>query len=127
MESLIDLSVVQKLKAVGADQDVSLPRIAVIGKQSSGKSSVVEMATGVALPRNSGLCTRCPMDVSTNPKPDIDWECEIKLLFKTDCDGKVMKSPITIPFKTLSKDQKDEMAESINTAQIALLNGSAEV
>ena len=36
------------------EQDLALPAIAVIGDQSSGKSSVLEALSGVALPRGSG-------------------------------------------------------------------------
>ena len=34
------------------------PQIAVMGDQSSGKSSVLEALSGVPLPRGSGLTTR---------------------------------------------------------------------
>lgn len=36
------------------EKDLALPAIAVIGDQSSGKSSVLEALSGVALPRGSG-------------------------------------------------------------------------
>lgn len=39
---------------IGVDKDVDLPSIAVVGDQSSGKSSVLEALSGVALPRGSG-------------------------------------------------------------------------
>uniref|UniRef100_A0A3Q0R860 Dynamin N-terminal domain-containing protein n=1 Tax=Amphilophus citrinellus TaxID=61819 RepID=A0A3Q0R860_AMPCI len=35
-------------------KDLALPAISVIGDQSSGKSSVLEALSGVALPRGSG-------------------------------------------------------------------------
>ncbi len=39
-------------KMVGVDdQDLDLPGIAVIGGQSAGKSSVVELLSGISLPR----------------------------------------------------------------------------
>lgn len=42
------------LRALGIEKDLSLPAIAVIGDQSSGKSSVLEALSGVALPRGNG-------------------------------------------------------------------------
>jgi dynamin 1-like protein len=42
--------------------DPNLPRIAVIGAQSSGKSSVLESIVGIDfLPRGTGIVTRCPL------------------------------------------------------------------
>eukprot|EP00672_Neobodo_designis_P019623 CAMPEP_0174843930 /NCGR_PEP_ID=MMETSP1114-20130205/10813_1 /TAXON_ID=312471 /ORGANISM="Neobodo designis, Strain CCAP 1951/1" /LENGTH=800 /DNA_ID=CAMNT_0016078161 /DNA_START=55 /DNA_END=2455 /DNA_ORIENTATION=+ len=42
--------------------DLDLPQIAVVGSQSSGKSSVLESVVGRDfLPRGSGIVTRCPL------------------------------------------------------------------
>jgi GTP-binding protein EngB required for normal cell division len=49
---IIDL--IDRLRFLGVDQDVSLPSIVVVGDQSSGKSSVLEALSGVQLPRGSG-------------------------------------------------------------------------
>ena len=35
----------------------------VVGKQSSGKSSVLESLTGIELPRSDGTCTRNVFEV----------------------------------------------------------------
>ncbi|XP_063068468.1 interferon-induced GTP-binding protein Mx-like isoform X2 [Engraulis encrasicolus] len=59
VRSRIDL--VNSLMSLGVEQDLSLPAIAVIGDQSSGKSSVLEALSGVALPRGTGIVTRCPL------------------------------------------------------------------
>ncbi|KAH8799202.1 P-loop containing nucleoside triphosphate hydrolase protein [Flagelloscypha sp. PMI_526] len=40
---------------------LSIPSVAVIGNQSSGKSSLIESICGISVPRESGTCTRCPM------------------------------------------------------------------
>ncbi len=40
-----------------------LPAIAVIGDRNSGKSSVLEALSGVALPRDKGVITRCPLEL----------------------------------------------------------------
>lgn len=43
---------------------INLPRIAVLGQQSSGKSSVLESIVGIDfLPRGAGVCTRRPLEL----------------------------------------------------------------
>jgi len=48
------IDLIDTLRSVGIHKDVALATIAVIGDQSSGKSSVLEALSGVALPRGSG-------------------------------------------------------------------------
>ena len=58
------ISVVDELRDVGLQQYINLPRIAVLGQQSSGKSSVLESIVGIDfLPRGSGVCTRRPAEL----------------------------------------------------------------
>ncbi|KAK9952338.1 hypothetical protein ABG768_018183 [Culter alburnus] len=57
------IDLIDNLRSVGIHKDVPLPHIAVIGDQSSGKSSVLEAISGVALPRGSGIVTRCPLEL----------------------------------------------------------------
>jgi GTPase SAR1 family protein len=48
----------------GLDKEISLPRIAVLGTQSSGKSSLLENIVGLDfLPRGSGVVTRRPLEL----------------------------------------------------------------
>nr|ABB30240.1 cytoplasmic interferon-inducible Mx2 [Sigmodon hispidus] len=55
------IDLIHSLRAMGVKHDLALPAIAVIGDQSSGKSSVLEALSGVALPRGSGIVTRFPV------------------------------------------------------------------
>ncbi|XP_059133546.1 interferon-induced GTP-binding protein Mx2-like [Peromyscus eremicus] len=55
------IDLIDSLRALGVEQDLALPAIAVIGDQSSGKSSVLEALSGVALPRGIGIVTRFPV------------------------------------------------------------------
>ena len=41
----------------------------VVGDQSSGKSSVLESLSGVALPRGGNLVTRCPLELALRIGP----------------------------------------------------------
>ena len=63
------LSVISKMNRIqkvlsGAklEHKIDLPNIAVVGSQSSGKSSVLEAIVGEDfLPRGKGIVTRCPL------------------------------------------------------------------
>lgn len=61
------INVIDELRDVGLQEHISLPRIAVLGAQSSGKSSVLENIVGIdMLPRGAGLCTRRPLEMRLN-------------------------------------------------------------
>ncbi|KAJ8389693.1 hypothetical protein AAFF_G00113990 [Aldrovandia affinis] len=57
------IDLIDSLRTIGIERHLALPAIAVIGDQSSGKSSVLEALSGVALPRGSGIVTRCPLEL----------------------------------------------------------------
>ena len=69
---------------------VKLPRIAVLGSQSAGKSSVLESIVGLDfLPRGDGLVTRRPLELRLNhqaegTKPWAEFSQEVKGTRYTD-------------------------------------------
>ncbi|KAI1899080.1 hypothetical protein AGOR_G00057800 [Albula goreensis] len=72
------IDLVDSLRQIGIERDVALPTIAVIGDQSSGKSSVLEALSGVALPRGSGIVTRCPLVLKLKRlKGGVQWKAII--------------------------------------------------
>ncbi|KAM5333180.1 interferon-induced GTP-binding protein Mx2 [Glossophaga mutica] len=73
------IDLVDSLRALGVEQDLALPAIAVIGDQSSGKSSVLEALSGVALPRGSGIVTRCPLVLKLKKQlsSEVSWKGKI--------------------------------------------------
>ncbi|CAN0402686.1 unnamed protein product [Lampetra fluviatilis] len=71
------IDLIDQLRFLGVDQDVGLPAVAVIGDQSSGKSSVLEALSGVQLPRGSGIVTRCPLALKLKRAPG-PWVGRIK-------------------------------------------------
>ncbi|XP_053561883.1 interferon-induced GTP-binding protein Mx1 [Bombina bombina] len=68
------IDLIDSLRALGIEKDLGLPAIAVIGDQSSGKSSVLEALSGVTLPRGSGIVTRCPLELQLKKaKSGTSW------------------------------------------------------
>ena len=61
------INLVDKLRDIGVEQFIELPKICVLGTQSAGKSSVLESVVGLdCLPRSEGLCTRRPLELRLN-------------------------------------------------------------
>ncbi|KAI7800934.1 putative interferon-induced GTP-binding protein Mx1, partial [Triplophysa rosa] len=74
MESVRPLiELIDSLRLIGIDEDIGLPSIAVVGDQSSGKSSVLEALSGIALPRGSGMVTRCPLELKLQKIKKGPW------------------------------------------------------
>ncbi|TRY82563.1 hypothetical protein DNTS_030575 [Danionella cerebrum] len=72
------IDTIDNLRSLGVEKDLALPAIAVIGDQSSGKSSVLEALSGVPLPRGSGIVTRCPLELKMIRTKDEDkWQGRI--------------------------------------------------
>ncbi|KAM6980243.1 interferon-induced GTP-binding protein Mx3-like [Aplochiton taeniatus] len=72
------IDLIDSLRSLGVEKDLALPAIAVIGDQSSGKSSVLEALSGVALPRGSGIVTRCPLELKMKRSREGDeWHGKI--------------------------------------------------
>jgi len=58
------ITLVDELRDIGVQQYIKLPRIAVLGTQSSGKSSLLESIVGLDfLPRGDGVVTRRPLEL----------------------------------------------------------------
>uniref|UniRef100_A0A8B9DNG1 MX dynamin like GTPase 2 n=1 Tax=Anser cygnoides TaxID=8845 RepID=A0A8B9DNG1_ANSCY len=72
------IDLIDSLRALGIEKDLSLPAIAVIGDQSSGKSSILEALSGVSLPRGNGIVTRCPLELKLKKIPTSQqWKGKI--------------------------------------------------
>ncbi|KAL7276404.1 hypothetical protein RUND412_000609 [Rhizina undulata] len=83
MREMVEL--VKRLRASGIeDLGLPLPRIAVVGNQSAGKSSLIEAISEIKVPRYTGTCTRCPLEISLSESTNADdpWQCRISLRFK---------------------------------------------
>lgn len=66
------INIVDQLRDVGVQDYINLPRIAVLGGQSAGKSSLLENVVGLDfLPRGDGLVTRRPLEMRLVHKTDL--------------------------------------------------------
>eukprot|EP00923_Selenidium_pygospionis_P059545 GHVN01104784.1.p1 GENE.GHVN01104784.1~~GHVN01104784.1.p1 ORF type:complete len:318 (-),score=13.87 GHVN01104784.1:370-1323(-) len=115
------IKLINALKDAGADHDLQLPRIVFAGKQSAGKSSLVEAVTGISLPRAHGTCTKCPIEVTTVKSNKESWECKISLRITVDKDDKKLSTPVNSTLATISNADRAQMACIIKDAQHQLL------
>jgi interferon-induced GTP-binding protein Mx1 len=77
------LDLVDALRHVGVHQEISLPQIAVMGDQSSGKSSVLQSLSGIPFPKGTGLVTRCPTQlILSKSSKNASWIAEVSINFK---------------------------------------------
>ncbi|KAH9007591.1 P-loop containing nucleoside triphosphate hydrolase protein [Lactarius deliciosus] len=114
------LDAVNRLRATGAQLDLDIPIIAVLGSQSAGKSSLIEAISGITLPRASGTCTRCPTECQLSHSSE-PWRCVVSLRRVTDAEGKALSQPQKIDFGD-AIFEKPLVTERIRRAQCAILN-----
>ncbi|KAF9482868.1 hypothetical protein BDN70DRAFT_379786 [Pholiota conissans] len=118
------MALYKDLKELGAESMFDLPRVVVIGGQSSGKSSLVEAVSGINVPRDSGTCTRCPM-VCTMSSNATSWYSSIAIehgyhsAAMTEGPGET-RTPT--PFGPTMIDNKGAMEIWIRRAQAAVLS-----
>nr|XP_046240532.1 interferon-induced GTP-binding protein Mx isoform X1 [Scatophagus argus]XP_046240533.1 interferon-induced GTP-binding protein Mx isoform X2 [Scatophagus argus] len=99
------IDLIDSLRSLGVEKDLALPAIAVIGDQSSGKSSVLEALSGVALPRGSGIVTRCPLELKMKRRKEgEDWYGKISYQNHEE----EIEDPVDVEKKI--REAQDEMA-----------------
>lgn len=116
------------------DSKIALPKICVVGDQSTGKSSLIEGMSEIKVPRSSGTCTRCPMEINlSQAEPHQPWTCEIWLSRKYTYEGsKQMPTPKKRlgPWNSagngdehfITLTEKAEVQTALKWAQLAILN-----
>ena len=57
------IAFVDTLRRLGIERDCPIPQIAVAGDQSAGKSSVLELISGIPFPRGTGTVTKCAIRI----------------------------------------------------------------
>lgn len=118
------------------DSNIALPKICVVGDQSTGKSSLIEGMSEIKVPRSAGTCTRCPMEVNLthSSEPGQTWVCRVFLSrrYVYDATKKVQvkrsqplgpwveQAPEDEEFATLF--DKSQVQDTLKRAQLAILN-----
>lgn len=97
---------------------ISLPKIVLIGNQSSGKSALVEALSRIKVPRDPDSCTRCPIEIRLNETspPDSDWRCNVSLQRQEAANGE--RSLMHFESTT----EADKVESILRRAQLAILN-----
>ncbi|THU90221.1 hypothetical protein K435DRAFT_760491 [Dendrothele bispora CBS 962.96] len=108
----------KKLRDLGAEEMFPLPCVTVIGGQSAGKSSLVEAVSGINVPRDSGTCTRCPMECEMSSS-GTSWSCTVSLRIKYDENGAPIESKKHIFSPLITNPSEVELW--IRRAQAAIL------
>ncbi|KAG8919403.1 hypothetical protein FRC01_001302 [Tulasnella sp. 417] len=112
------LDILKDLHSTGIQNELDLPQIVVIGSQSVGKSSLIESMSGLTLPRDTGTCTRCPMECRLQYAET--WSCKIFLRFHVDATGAPLAHMREIPFGSTLFNTED-VERMLRRAQRAIL------
>ncbi|KAI9811530.1 MAG: hypothetical protein M1832_000873 [Thelocarpon impressellum] len=142
------LEAINDLRRQGVEDLIPpLPKIVVVGDQSTGKSSLIEAISEIKVPRDVGTCTRCPLEINLaeNDAEGAVWTCRVSLHNKFTynppngsafargpfngaaanteprCFGNFTgQTPEDFLFTTIYN--KDEVQSAISRAQLAILN-----
>lgn len=130
---------IQDLRHLGIeDSRIALPKICVVGDQSTGKSSLIEGMSDIKVPRSAGTCTRCPMEINlSESEPGQPWTCRVFLSRKYiyQSSRRTNKANRTHPLGPwIEQDPEDEhfitltekfhVQDALKWAQLAILNPS---
>ncbi|KAI9234012.1 MAG: P-loop containing nucleoside triphosphate hydrolase protein [Podila humilis] len=75
-QDLIDK--INKIRSYGINRMLTIPQIAILGDQSSGKSSVLEAITKLTFPRNIETCTRFATQVNLRRSEQTEMSAHIE-------------------------------------------------
>ncbi|KAK3811478.1 MAG: P-loop containing nucleoside triphosphate hydrolase protein [Linnemannia elongata] len=66
------IDTINRIQNYGLPHKLSVPKMVIIGDQSSGKSSVLEALTKLSFPRDKDMCTRFATQVNLRRNPALD-------------------------------------------------------
>ena len=105
-----------KLAQSNVTEYVDLPMIAVMGDTSSGKSSLLSMISGVELPSNDKLTTRCPIMLQMHHSERLS--ATVKVIWKED--EPIISSDV-FESKIVDKSNWEDLTSTIEEAQAHII------
>lgn len=128
---------IQTLRDLGVEiLGLPLPKIVVVGDQSTGKSSLIEGISEIKVPRHAGTCTRCPLEINlVDSEIHSQWTCKITLVTRYIHDSNQVERATKhrplgpwvaqdradkFHFATLTS--KADVEDALYRAQLAILN-----
>ncbi|TFY58344.1 hypothetical protein EVG20_g8189 [Dentipellis fragilis] len=119
------LQLMNSLQGTGVRSDIDIPTIAVVGNQSSGKSSMIRAISGVTMPRDPGLCTRVPLECHLLHSENTQWSCKVTLRFFTNPAGIAYSPARNVQFgEPLKESERHLVEDRIRRAQLSILSPS---
>ena len=126
---------IQTLRDLGVEiLGLPLPKIVVVGDQSTGKSSLIEGISEIKVPRHAGACTRCPLEINLS-ESHSQWNCKITLVTRYYHDSELLeRATKTRPLGPwIAQDRADKyhfatltskahVEDALHRAQLAILN-----
>ncbi|KAF9177250.1 hypothetical protein BGZ51_008804 [Haplosporangium sp. Z 767] len=119
-QSVIDN--INKVQSHGLTHKLSIPKMAIIGDQSSGKSSVLEAITKLSFPRDKEMCTRFATMVNLRRNPAlqkdvltarIEGEDEFNNLYNTVDSTMTFHDVIERAVSVLCKEKKIDISDKV--------------
>ncbi|KAF9581759.1 hypothetical protein BGW38_001110 [Lunasporangiospora selenospora] len=115
-QELIDK--VNKVRGYGLNKHLTIPQIAIIGEQSSGKSSVLEAITKLSFPRKMGTCTRFATQV--NLRQSTQSEMSAFIDGETEFNEQYGKSTNTWAIHNIVNDANKVLCSDIDISEKVL-------
>ncbi|PLW39484.1 hypothetical protein PCANC_16800 [Puccinia coronata f. sp. avenae] len=103
-----DLDKVDMIRKLGLQDMFSLPQIAVVGDQSSGKSSLLEYISGITFPKDAGMCTCFATEVSMRPAPEFS----AKVFINNQRDSRLREPKAAHEVSGVIQEAKDLFVEA---------------
>ena len=132
------IQAIQTLRNLGVEiLGLPLPKIVVVGDQSTGKSSLIEGISEIKVPRHAGTCTRCPLEINLVEDSEVhaQWTCKITLITRYHHDSELLERATRArplgpwiaqdradKFHLATLTDKVQVEEALYRAQLAILN-----
>ncbi|KAL9050726.1 MAG: hypothetical protein Q9162_006466 [Coniocarpon cinnabarinum] len=124
------VNTVNKLAEIGVETTLPLPKLVVVGDQSSGKSSLIEAISEIKVPRSSGKCTACVLKINLRHAQANSWTLRLIQKYFYDPSGRQQAGQdfaqwkhMRVPDKLVERSlQYSEIEERLQRAQDALIS-----